>query len=246
LETGVSKDLPYAERDFWDTTPSNGDIVIIGGAAKQAKESDAVALALMDAAKKVSAYYTLQGKVENFTNDNGTGGWGFRSKITTSFRYGADYEAYLENLTYDEATDILRERDSLFVKVRYTPIAPLVLDYQQTRVKGKPEWITKPPKTISGMVAQVGQVLSHEYRKDAVRASWESAAALLLASICGYITRDMTDSTESNYLNTTRTLTSQTAEGEIGGFYVLDVWEDPSNKSVWTLAVATPGGSTTQ
>jgi hypothetical protein len=236
--TTVPKEVPYEERDFWDTSPHNGDIVIIGVSANRQKESDAIAIALDDAAKKVSAYYGFSGKVETFTNDNGTGGWGFRSDTKATFLYSEDYTKYIEDLKYDETKDIFRERDCLFIKVRYTPTAPLALDYRYIRKDGKPEWITKPPKTISGFKSVVGQALSHEYRRDAIRASLESAAALLLAASQGSNTRVMDEATQTEHFTSARIVTSQVAEGDLNSFYVLDVWEDPVDHSVWTLAIA--------
>jgi hypothetical protein len=34
--------------------------------------------------------------------------------------------------------------------------------------------------------------------------------------------------------------TTISARGKLKGFYVLDTWIDPSNMSVWTLAIANP------
>jgi hypothetical protein len=225
-------------RDFWDTTPRDGKLIIIGASARLSREADSIENALWDAARKVSFFYGLRGKVETMIDDTG-------HPITFSHNVKADvipfdynYEKFKNDLQFDYENDVYRYLNSIFVKVRYTPQEHgFYLDYVRPESSSTPSWITKPPPEISGYKVGVGRANPHQYYRDTVIVSYEDAAAALFNTVELNV-RSVVDDLQTNYYNSASMKNIQVAEAALENFYVLDIWEDPKDKSVWTLAIA--------
>jgi hypothetical protein len=224
---------PSAGGDFWNTAPSNGALVFIGGAVNGLTEDETIAAALRDAARKVAFYHGISGEMQTYVDDTGSP-FTFSSDVQAAFSFERDYDKYLPDLKFNKDTDILRGLNSLFVKARYAPSAPLELRYSRTA--GQPKWLMNPP-AFPGYAVGVGHALATGYQADTLRSSTEKAVIAVFNKVNPSVGSDQQTIETSSY-SAARTLSIQTSSGSITNFYVLDTWEDPKDSSVWTLAVA--------
>jgi hypothetical protein len=227
-------DAPYTGKDFWNTVPGNGVLVLIGGAAYGLTEEETIDAALRDAARKAAFYHGIRGELRIYVDDTGSP-FTFSSDVQAAFSFEEDYEKYLPDLKYNKDTDILRGPNSLFVKVRYRAPKPLELRY--SRAPGRPQWLVNPPKAISGYITGVGQALPAGYEADTRRSSMEKAVMAIFSKVNPAV-GSVQETFETGSFSAARTRFVQTSSGSITNFYVLDTWEDPKDRSVWTLAVA--------
>jgi hypothetical protein len=227
-------DTPHRGDDFWNTTPRNGVLVFIGGAAHRFTEAETIDAALRDAARKVALYHGIRGEMRTYVDDTGSP-FTFSSEVQAAFSFEEDYDTYLPDLKYNTDTDILRGGNSLFVKVRYRAGQPLELDYSRTA--GRPAWLMNPPRAISGYLVGVGYALPSGYEADTLRSSMEKAVMAIFSRVNPAV-GSAQETLETGSFSAARTRSVQTSSGSIMNFYVLDTWEDPKERSVWTLAVA--------
>jgi hypothetical protein len=225
---------------LWSTVPAGGKLVIIGAAGRQIKKEDAVMLALEDAAKKAAFFHGIYGYTETFVQ-SGSAYYDFDSGKSVEFVYDDEYIKYVDRFEFDEKQDVFEEEDSVFVRVRFDASLGSQLNFRPTAAGNTPEWIRTPPKDLGGYTVGVGFSLRHSYYKDAVIASYEAAAASILNKLHSRA-GSAADSLEANGYSDARTMEMQVAEGFLIEFYVLETWVDPSDKSVWTLAIAKNGG----
>lgn len=224
----------------WSTVPAGGKLVIIGAAGRQIRREDAVTLALEDAAKKAAFFHGIYGYTETFVQ-SGSAYYDFDSGKSVEFVYDEEYIKYVDRFEFDEKQDVFEEEDSVFVRVRFDASLGSQLSFRPTAAGSTPEWIRTPPRDLGGYTAGVGFSLRHSYYKDAVIASYEAAAASILNKLHSRA-GSASDSLETGGYSDALTLEMQVAEGFLTEFYVLEIWVDPSNKSVWTLAIAKNGG----
>jgi hypothetical protein len=99
-------------------------------------------------------------------------------------------------------------------------------------VNGEPGWRYRAP-LIAGYTTAVGFAGPRRSIREAVSKSYENAAAGLIAnqSINLQVFDSVSGGGGASYI-------AATAEGELQGFVVLEMWIDPKTKGVWTLAAA--------
>jgi hypothetical protein len=238
--SGQAKSPSSGSGRVWNTFSSDGKLVIIGAAGRQLRRGDAVTLALEDAAKKAAFFYGVYGRTETFVR-TGVTYYDFDSGKSVEFVYDDEYRKYIEQFEFDEAADVFEEEDSVFVRVRFNGGPAPRAGFAPTPAGKAPEWIRTPPRNFDGYTVGVGFSLRHSYYKDAVIASYEAAAASILNKVHSQA-GSSSDSVETDEYTDTLTVEAQIAEGFLTDFYVLETWVSPSDKSVWTLAVAKDGG----
>jgi hypothetical protein len=236
-ETGPYSSKPAAESSsFWISTPENGSLVFIGGAAARTKKDEAIRYALSDAARKVSLYLGLYGTNVSVL-DVGTGYLDFNADSVLEIVYDSDYEKYVEQLEFDPETDVLATEDSVYVRARWTPPDSLNTNFVSRRT-GRPDWILNPPETIDGYPAAVGRSGAHSRSYSAVIASRENAIAALLRNKHNSLEAGVASVETGSGGSMAAASNREVAEGELSQFYVLEIWIDPADRSVWTLAIA--------
>jgi hypothetical protein len=234
---GSDSSRPAAETSpFWITTPENGSLVFIGGAGARTKKDEAIRYALSDAARKVAFYLGVQGKSVSVL-DVGAGHLDFNADSTLELTYDPDYEKYVEQLEFDPETDVLVTENSVFVRARW-PSPDLSNVNFVSQWTGRPDWTLNPPGTIDGYLAAVGRSGAHSRSYSAVIASCENAIAALLHNKDNTVDAGVASVETSSGGSMTATSNREVAEGELSQFYVLEIWIDPADRSVWTLAIA--------
>jgi hypothetical protein len=235
-EVSASSRSSAGSSSFWATTPENGSLVFVGGAASRTNKEEAIRYALLDAARKVSLYLGFYGK-SVFVLDVGAGHLDFNTDSELELFYDPDYEKYIEEFEFDLDTDVLVLENSVFVRVRWP--APVLLDtnFVSRWSSNQPDWSLNPPETIDGYLAAVGRSGSHSRTYSAVIASYEKAIASLLYNKYSSIDAEAA-SVEVGSSTMAATSNKEVARGDIVQFYILEVWIDPADRSVWTLAIA--------
>lgn len=223
---------------YWDCTPQGEDLVIIGAAGFYLDMEKAVELALDDAARKASMYERLEGSFYRTESIDGTL-LGNRFEEKSEIKINEDYVRFKDEFRYDPGQDVLvLPNEGVYVKVRYTPPIPLVVQYRSETGRAEPWWVKEAPGTISGYRVGVGYARARMRYRDTIIASYEDAAI----SIIKFFSSSVESKRELyqgagflDYSNTQQTTISASASLE--GFYVLDTWIDPQTKAVWTLAI---------
>jgi hypothetical protein len=236
--------LPAADAGdaaFWDTSPQGGDLVIIGVAAVRVSHKQAVELALEDVSRKAALYRRLEGGI---VREEASGGaFGAALGEGSSWLHAGEGPVPLaEEFRYDPQRDVLVRDETVFVRARYTPPFPLTISYHIDRGRSPPAWIAGPPGEISGYRAGVGYASPRMRHKDTIIASYEDAAFSIIKYFSSTVDAKGVLYQGSGLFDFSNTLEARVAaQGVLESFYVLDVWADPSNGAVWTLAVAREG-----
>jgi hypothetical protein len=142
-------------------------------------------------------------------------------------------------LKHDPANDVLQIDGAVFVRFRYPAPQGMAIVYDFKMRDNRPEWTRDPPSELSGYVAAVGYAKQQRWLKDTMEKSYENAAAAMIAGMNTRV-KSFSRVNEDTGGTTANSGTSQTSEGELVEFCVLETWMDPEDKSVWTLAVARP------
>jgi hypothetical protein len=232
-ETADSASFSVDEQQgYFISKPTGSALVIIGVSSRQRRREEEIASALDDAARKVAMYQGVRGKIAMSLTTGPGGFFGFHTDTVSDIVYDSDYHKYLDALIYDQTKDVLVTPDAVFVRVTYPVLTGSVI-YTSEIIGGAPSWIHKPPQEISGYMAGVGFAMNQRWFQDTVTKSYESAITALLSRLSSQMTVHDIDGS-----NNTASQTVQIIEGELSRFLALEMWIDPVNKSVWTLAIA--------
>jgi hypothetical protein len=232
-DTSASGDA--ALQEFMDTSPREGRLVFLGVAGIRSRIQESVDLALEEAARRVAIFREVEGE---FSTLSAKGGrlLDYRAESTASLRFDTAYKDYLETLEFDENSDVMRIENAIFVRVRYP--GSLDLPYLPSG-PGKPFWIENPPATIGEYIVGVGYADRRDAHRDTVIASYENAVFSIIRDLSAVSSGQNIDYRGEGFLDIS--FTSQQgidAKGSLMGFYALETWTDPVDKSVWTLAIA--------
>jgi len=206
-------------------------LIFIGSARKHLRLTDSVNAALRDAARKVAFFHSVSGEIASHESSGDLVGDTFISVF--ELKDSGDYTQYLDKLEYDSKTDVFETDSAVFVRVGYRSNTKININYRPVQNNEKPLWVDNAPSKIGSYLAAVGHSDPRLYHSDTIVASYENAVISLMESAC---TRTRTIESETNRSINLSSLT--VTAGTLTGFYVLDTWTDPANKSVWTLAIA--------
>ena len=221
---------------FWLTVPRSDALVIIGVSGRQLKKETEIAVAKEEAARRVSMYNGLYASFQA-AQSLGSGFLDYSYAAETRVDYDEQLDKYIERLSYDPERDVIDTEDGLFIRFSYPSAFPGKVNYKFTKnPDGSPEWTARPPQDIDGYMVGVGFSRRQARWRDTFTKSCEAAIAAIVAQ-----TSSSVEAGDSVYNNQSSTFFYQKSEGRLSQFLVLEVWIDPSNQSVWTLAVAKKG-----
>jgi hypothetical protein len=237
----------FKGRDFRDSTPHNGGLVFLGAAQYDGYRPDlergpAIERALDDAARKAALFYSVGGKVALNESRTGTSFLDYQSITEREiFEDTEAYKRYRDDLEYDPEFDIFEDADkfgkrALFVRTRYTKASLNGISYDKTKVNEKPKWVDSAPK-IDGYLVGVGFTTYRSNFRETIVYSYETAIHALISTEI-QVTGLFSDKQSTTGGSITGSKNKQEASGYLDGFYILEIWQDPANSNVYTLAVA--------
>ncbi|MDR0597047.1 MAG: hypothetical protein LBG14_00890 [Treponema sp.] len=226
---------------FWNSMPS-GDLVFIGGANLRSNREESLSLALQDIARRVSIFHAVEGEFVSYLK-SGSGFFDYSSDTESSLVFNEDYLGFTESLEYDPGADVMQIDNSIFVRARFKGPEPLNIGYAlPPPAEGRPVWVDNPPMEISGYLVGTGYAGRRSSHRDTVNASFEAAIFSIIRTLSGQVSAGSTNyQGPGTFDYRSASDTTVKTRGKLNSFYVLDTWIDPSNRSVWTLAVARPG-----
>ena len=223
-------------REFIDTSPGYGRLIFIGVAEVLEDINESIDLALKDAARRISIFHEVSGEF-SVSSEQGGGFLRYRAEVSASLFCDESIEQYLDLLEFNEATDVRIRDNAVFVKVMFP--GSLNLYYRPYFSASKPSWIENPPETIGGFLVGIGCADRRNYHSDTVTASFENAIFDVIRSMNSIVSSKSHDYIGGGFLDISFSNQGKLdVFGQLTGFYVLETWVDPSDKSVWTLAVA--------
>lgn len=234
------KAKPAVNRDqtgeLWSMAPSNGRLLFYGVSGRRSKPEESIQLALEDAARKVAMFYSVEGSmVQQSTSGSAT--FDYSSTTDTTLLYDTDYKKYLAMLEYDPETDVFEYQQMLVVRAWHRTSSS-VPSYQSSWQDGRPTWTLETP-TIPGFQVGVGYAGRHSVHKDTVNASHENALFAIISKRSNAVQNNSTSYRGPGTFDYgSRTNSTITSSGRLEGFYVLATWEDPRDKSLWSLSIA--------
>jgi len=218
---------------FWITLPRPGSLVIIGVSGRQSKRELEIELAREDAARKAAMYHSVWADVEDIQNI-GPHSLNYFINYEINLDYDRDLEKYAEKLTFNSNRDVLNIDGSVFIRFSYPSSFPAGISYGFAReADGSPEWVRNPPEEIDGFITGVGFSGKRFYLRDTFEKSCDAAVAALVSRVSTVVTVEMISEEDRNTL-----FSYQQSTGRLDHFFVLEIWVDPKDKSVWTLAIA--------
>jgi hypothetical protein len=237
VTTPASTSTPKQDRLSFNSIPMGGELVFVGVSSTTSNPKESVQYAVEDAARRVAIYYGVSGKVISFTN---------RSRVFMEYDtnteavltgYDLDYKRYVEDLSFDEETDVVRNERAVFVYTRYNgSLRSPVLLTSLSKDAARPEWVDDMSlgSRFPGYIAAVGYAGRRAAQSDTIKASYNNAIFSLLVDTSAMILGDQSDKSDGTGSNQYTVY----ANGSLTGFYVLDTWVDPTTKGVYTLAIA--------
>jgi hypothetical protein len=219
--------------DFWNTLSFSDELIFHGVAGIRFDRKESIRLALEDAARKVAMFTQVAGRMK-FYGKAGVDFWDYRADTESVLVYDQDYQKYIEIFIFDVERDVLQEHNTIFVRIRYPSAGLEDLPYRFQSLHGdvKPGWIDNPP-VIPGYVTGIGYAGRRISYGDTVKNSYENAVFSIIRNISSVVAGNTVD-VQGSASNESR----MNADAVLKGFYVLDFWRDPSNQTVWTLAIA--------
>jgi hypothetical protein len=233
---GVSARKAVDDSAFWDRTPNGSQLIFIGVGAFRSNRDEAIALAVENAARQVAIFYRAEGsfKLQSLV---GGGFLDYRADTESSLRFDEGYVKYVDGLEYDVETDV-RERDNaIFVRTRHSAPFSIVVPFSPVIDGVKPEWVSNPPTELGAYMVGLGHAGRRSQHRDTVNASHENAILSIIRDRSS-ASKSVITSQEVNNSSVGESRSRLTASGVVQSFYILEIWTDPQDKSVWTLGIA--------
>jgi hypothetical protein len=226
---------PQEPPGHWVTLPADGVLTVIGVSGRRLRRDWEIAGAREDAAYKALLYRGLQGNMRVIeTGKAGPDGARPGAEISLEPLFPGELPALREALRFDPEQDVWRSGSAVFVRFSCPAPGAERPDYSPGAVvtSGEPEWTRRPP-LIAGYTTAAGFAGPRRSIRETVGKSCEDAAAGIIAarSITVRVFDSVSGGGGTSY-------TAATAEGELQGFVVLEMWIDPKTRAVWTLAAA--------
>jgi hypothetical protein len=222
--------------------PAEG-LVFIGGAGLRSDREESVNLALQDIARKVSIFNAVEGEFISY-HKTGSSFFDYAADTQAALFFNEDYLGFVESLEYDPDSDVMQIENSIFVRARFRGPATVSLQYRAPRSSGansRPGWVDDPPAEISGYRVGIGYAGRRGVHRDTVHASFEAAIFAIIRAMSSEVSAGAVNYQGAGSFDyRSANDTAIRARGKLNSFYVLDTWMDPTNMSVWTLAIALP------
>ena len=245
---GMSKSMPLnipleqAEPSFFYSYPGEGGLIFIGAAGRRSNPNETLRLALEDAGRRVALFNQVSGEyaMENYV---GSGAFDYIYNTHTVLYYNEESALqYVDSLQYDADTDTVLIDNTFFIRTVYTSALSFPVNFRPTYSgeNKKPDWIDNPPLAIDGYEVGIGFSARYASVADTYNNSRNNAIFAIIRNV-----NSTSQGSDLLYQNTGNLFGYKTSNenivysfGTLNGFYVLDTWFDPVNKTVWTLAIA--------
>jgi hypothetical protein len=231
-----------AAAPFFSSMPAGNRLVFIGVAGKRSDPKETVQFALEDAARRVAAYHRVYGEYA-LVNNIGSGTFDYAHDTYMSLSYDVEgSKQYVDALQFNADTDSLEMENTLIVRTTYPAALSVPVAYRPVYGKAdqKPDWVENPPLEVAGYEVGVGYSGRFSSLADTCTNSFHNAIFAIIRNI-----NSVSQNNESLYQNTGSLFGYYSSSdnllysyGMLTGFYVLDTWIDPKDKTVWTLAIA--------
>jgi hypothetical protein len=216
-----------------ETGRRTGALVFTGvSSAYYLTRDKALALALQDAARRVSFFHSVEVIIKSSESYNPQFGIVQRDD-EGALVYDTDYGKYIRLLEFDPERDVYEEQGGFFVRTVYAGEGRGAGNGRRSTGAGTPSWVETPPEESGGFLYAVGEAGARLSHKDAVIASYEDAVYALVKNNFSQI-YGLQQADGHTMLDTSSVLFS----GVVHGFQVLETWTDPKSGAVWTLAAA--------
>jgi len=225
--------LTHHDTGSWISGPLEGQFIIIGVSGRLLRHNDEIEAAKLDAARKASMYHFIQGSIEMTNTEGSRGFFDYSTNTRLELNYDQNLENYINRLSFDPQTDVLRGNGATYVRFRFD-IRSDNLNYIPERTTSRPVWVNnRNLPQFEGFTTVVGFAGRRTRLRDTINASMDSAAARLIET--------------ASYINETREIvidgsqfssTVVRSEGRLSNFQVLAFWIDPDSRAVSTLAIA--------
>jgi hypothetical protein len=216
----------------WFSGMQDGAFIIIGVSSRLARAADEIEAAKQDAARKAAMYQGIQGSLIS-TNSSGVAFFDYSANSILELIYDSNYEPYMESLSYNDK-DVIRDASATYIRFKYN-ISGLDVVYLPERSPNRPTWTNnRNLPQFPGYTTVMGYAGKRTWMRNAIYASYESAAARLIESASSQITTG-TSSQDGRSSSTTIDVHS---EGSLTNFHVIETWIDAASGAVYTLAVA--------
>jgi len=220
--------------NYWITKPSNNKIIVIGVSSPMLKRDSEIAAAKEDAARKVSLFHGVQGKIET-TNRAGSAGF-FESvnNINAELIYDTDYNKYIEQLEYDPQRDIVNVDGTIFIRFQYSAAVEPISYVSTKDNKGRPSWTySRDLPQLNGYITAVGIAQKQRRLKDAIVKSTDAAVAGMIQAASSEVHTSVSDHSGKGATGSIYSV----SEAHLEKFLVLEFWIDAETGNVYTLAI---------
>jgi hypothetical protein len=227
---------------FFNSFPVGNELVFIGTAGKRSNPKETLQFALEDAARRVSAYHRVYGEYA-LLNNIGSGLFDYAYDTYLFLTYDVEGSTqYVDALKFNADIDTLEMENALFVRTTYPAALSVPVNYRPTynTADQKPDWVDNPPAGIAGYEVGVGYSSRLSSFAETCTNAFHNAVFAIIRNVNSTLRSSdvLYQSTGSLFGNKTSSDNIMYSYGILDGFYVLDMWINPKDKSVWTLAIA--------
>ena len=227
---------------FFLSVPAQNGLVFIGVAGRRSSSKETLQFALEDAARRVAAFYSVTGEYA-VTNNIGSGAFDYIHNTHAAVVYDREGALqYVDSLQYNADTDTIETDNAFFIRTVYPSALPVPVRYRPTYsgANKKPSWIDNLPLEIEGYEVVVGFSGRHASMATTCTNSFNNAILSVIRNINSAVRSStlLYHDTGSLFGYKTSNDNQIYSYGTLTGFYVLDTWIDPKEKTVWTLAIA--------
>ena len=233
------------ETPFFLSAPGDNGLVFIGIAGRRSNPDETLQLALESAAQRLVIFYGVSG--EYFSELNiGSGAFDYTHNTVTALHFDREGVGQrVDSLQFDAATDTMEIENALMVRTTYQGALPVPVNFRPAygRPDRKPDWVDNPPMEIEGYEVGVGFSGRRSSIADAFLVSYNNAIFAIIRNVsASFSGGDLNYQGFGVFDYRTSSDNVMYAAASLENFYVLDMWIDPNNKSVWTLAIASKKG----
>jgi hypothetical protein len=227
---------------FFNSMPAQNGLVFIGIAGKRSTHKKTVQFALEDAARRVAIFQKVSGEYA-IENNIGSGTFDYTNNTYTLLDYDIEgSKQYVDELQFNADTDTIEIENTFIIRTTYPAALSVPVNYRPVynSDKQKPDWVENPPLEIAGYEVGVGYSGRYSSLADTCTNSYHNAILAIIRNI-----NSTFRSSDLLYQNTGSLFGYKISNdnvtysyGTLTGFYILDMWINPKDKTVWTLAIA--------
>jgi hypothetical protein len=227
---------------FFNSMPAGNRLVFIGVTGIRADPKQTLQFALEDAARRVAAYNRVYGEYA-LLNNIGSGAFDYVYDTYLFLTYDVEgSKQYVDALKFNADTDTVEMENTFIIRTTYPAALSVPVSYRPTYspVDQKPDWVDNPPLEIAGYEVGVGYSGRFSSLADTCTNAFHNAVFAIIKNVNSTFRSNdvLYQNTGSLFGYKTSSDNTMYSYGILSGFYVLDMWINPQDKSVWTLAIA--------